>query len=380
MCITCALYGNVAGSSPASVGRIIEAMAAPPELAGAPNDDLRSAGLAFLTRWPSVDIHAHPGRFFMEGSPPTPLGDSLPPPFTAAAVADMRRGGVSAVVFAAVADHLLLEPSPLGLRAPREFAPGEAYRDHRRQMRRLRALVAGGTVLKTDDRVSTNRAREAGLPGCLFAVEGGDFIEDRLDRLAEAHAEGVTAITIIHYHINQIGDTQTEAPRWGGLTALGKDIVREMNRLGILVDLSHASFEAAKQATRITSQPVVLSHSNLGASGSDHPRLISEDHARLVVDTGGVVGATSAGFGQDSFDGYIDTILRMIDKLGVDHVAIGTDMDFTYRPVLTSYLDWPLIPGALLDRGLGELDTAKVLGGNYLRLLDRAGRRLSSVD
>jgi len=332
----------------------------------------RAAGVEFLKRWPTVDIHSHPGRFFMEGAQSTPFAASFPPPFTETAVRDIGASGVSAVMFAAVSDHLLLELSDEGLQAFREFAPGEAYQDYQRQIRQLKAIVAQGQILGATDSQAVVEGHRHGHATCLFSVEGGDFIEDRLERLAEAYDDGVRAITIIHYNINQIGDTQTEPPRHGGLTALGKSIVAEMNRQGILVDLSHASFEASQQAAEISNRPMLFSHTNLRKPRSTHPRLISLDQARLVTETGGLLGATPAGFGQSTFRQFISTILRMVDAVGVDHVAIGTDLDFTYKPVFTHYRDWSLIPAELLARGMREDEVAKVMGGNFLRLLDTA--------
>jgi membrane dipeptidase len=330
----------------------------------------RAAGLEFLLRWPTIDIHSHPGRFFMEGAPATPFSRSLEPPFTGDALEDIRHSGVATVVFAAVSDHLLLESSDEGLQATREFVPGEAYRDYRRQISQLERITTNGRLLKVRDSDSILEAHRRGLAACMFSVEGGDFIEDRLERLTEAYESGVCSITIIHYHINQIGDTQTEAAYHGGLTDLGRSIIKEMNRLGILVDLSHASLAASYHAAEISTQSMLFSHTNLRYSQSKHPRLINPEHARLVTETGGLVGATTAGFDQSTFEEYIITILRMVDTVGIDHVAIGTDLDFTFKPVFKSYRDWSLIPAALLAHGMHEAEVAKILGGNFLRLVD----------
>jgi membrane dipeptidase len=332
----------------------------------------RAAGIDFLRRWPTIDIHSHPGRFFMEGAPATPFANSLEPPFTEEAIEDIRHSGVATVVFAAVSDHLLLESSNEGLHATREFVPGEAYGDYRRQIRQLERITADGALLKARDSDSILEAHRLDKAACMFSVEGGDFIEDRLERLTEAYEAGVCSITIIHYHINQIGDTQTETAFHGGLTDLGRSIIKEMNRLGMLVDLSHASLAASRQAAEISTQSMLFSHTNLRYSQSTHPRLINPEHARLVTETGGLVGATPAGFDQSTFEEYIITILRMVDTVGIDHVAIGTDLDFTFKPVFKCYRDWSLIPAALLAHGMHEAEIAKILGGNFLRLLDAA--------
>ena len=326
-------------------------------------------GLAFVRDHPTIDIHAHPGRFFLTGEASgTALARELGAPFVEQAVADMAAGHIASVWFATVADHVLLELTPTGLRAVREFRPGEAYADHRRQMAALRTSAERFGLAIADARPS---AAPASPVGAVISVEGGDFIEDRLERIEEARAEGVRSITIVHYHVNQVGDAQTEQPVHAGLSALGADIVAEIERNGIVVDLSHASFATCAAVAEIATRPPILSHSNLRRPGQSHPRLIDPDHARLVTALGGVIGAVQAGFDQVTFDDYIDTILYMAEALGVEHVAIGTDMDYTYKPVMTTYRQWPGIAGNLLRRGMAGREVALVMGGNIRRLLDQ---------
>lgn len=330
-----------------------------------------AAGADLLRRRPSVDVHCHPGRFFMRGlEADTPLVRAAGAPFEDRVAADMGESCVSGALFAAVADLPLLEVSATtGLRAGREFLPGEAWEDYRRQLAVLEALVGSGGVSRGLDPADIDAARCSGKTACVFSVEGGDFIEDRLDRVAEAHRDGVRAITIVHFHTNQIGDPQTEAPRWNGLTPLGRDIVRAMNQTGIIVDLAHASFDTTRQAAEISDRPMMISHTNLQTPDNRHPRLVSLEHARLVTESGGVVGSAPWGIGQRNFGDWINSILGLIEAVGVDHVAVGTDMDANYMPVFADYRHWGLIPAALLARGLSEEETARVIGGNFLRLM-----------
>ena len=343
--------------------------APPPPTRVAVSESVMQAGRAFLERHLTIDIHAHPGRFFMVGATRNAFTDHHAAPFPAAAIDDLRHGGATAASFATVADNAVLGVGARSLTAIRNYEPGEAYADHRRQLDRFDALLARADLplaRNAHDLVQAHRERRA---AALLSIEGGDFIEDRLERVAEAASRGVSAVTLIHYRNNQIGDTQTETPVHNGLTALGRDIVRAMEAARILVDLAHASLDTSAAIVAIATRPLLLSHSNIAPPGADHPRLVTIEHARLVTATGGIVGAVPAGFAQTSFEDYLDTILRMIDQLGIDHVAIGTDMDFTFRPVFSSYLDWPALAGSLLKRGLDESECAKVLGGNFLRVL-----------
>jgi len=334
------------------------------------SDGQRADGAAFLKRHTSVDIHSHPGRFFLKQvSDPTPTMRAFGEPFEAAAVADLNAGNVSAVFFSAVADMRLLEMTPAqGLHAGRDFQAGEAYADYRRQLAEFKTLAANHGLARGLKPADLDAARAQHKTAAMFAVEGGDFIEDNLDRVHEAFNDGVRAITLVHYHVNQIGDIQTEAPVHHGLTALGKSIVAEMNKTGVMIDLAHATFDVTKDVLKISSRPVLVSHTNLLTPATDHPRLISRDHAKLVAAAGGIIGSWPSGIGQATFSDYIDSILRLIDAVQIDHVAIGTDMDANFKPVLRSYRDWSLIPAALLARGLREEDVAKVMGANFLRV------------
>jgi membrane dipeptidase len=333
----------------------------------------RATGDAFLKHHVSVDVHCHPGRFFLEGLPTdTAAVRALGPPFADQALEELNAGHVSAAVFAAVADMRVLEVSALGVRATRDFAPGEAYADYQRQIAQLKAILArdsGGAALSPEDiRAAARRGRTA----AVFGVEGGDFIEDQPERVPAAFADGVRVITLVHYHVNQIGDIQTEAPVHQGLTPLGADIVRAMNATGILIDLAHATLEVTRDVVQISQVPVMISHTNLVSEAARHPRLITLQQAKLVTDRGGLIGSVPWGVAQNSFADYIDSLLRLSAAVGIDHVAVGTDMDATIRPVLKNYRDWNLLPAALLAKGMHEREVAKIMGENFLRVFGAA--------
>ena len=328
----------------------------------------RQAGIDFLKNNISIDLHAHPGRFFLRDLGSKAMG----PSFETQAVDDIIAGQVSAVLFSCVSDLVLLEASPArGLTAGREFAAGEAWVDYFRQIRALRTIAASGAAgrgLIPDD---IRQAAKSKTTACIMSVEGGDFIEDKLDRLTQAHGIGVRAITIVHYHTNQIGDPQTESPVHGGLTKTGRAIVKEMNRLGIMVDLAHASFDTVRDAVSIATRPVMISHSNVTTPDKSHPRLITPEHGKLITAQGGLIGSVPSGIGQKTFADWIESVLRLIDVFGIDHVAIGTDMDANYRPVFQNYRDWSLIPAALLARGVRPTEVAQIMGGNFMRFFEQ---------
>ena len=316
------------------------------------------AALQLAEEATSVDLHSHPGFF-----PSSPLS-------TDSQLDRMRHGKVKASLFAAVADGPVIGRRPSGgLYATRDPRPGESYAHTYRTLDTVRARAAAGKCMLITSGADLEAARAQGKPGAFLAVEGGDFLEGRLERVQEAHTRGIQSIQLTHYHINELGDIQTDPPRHGGLTPFGLDVVREMNRLGMVVDVAHLTLAGVQAAAGVTRKPLLLSHTVLQTSMA---RSISAEHARLVAGTGGLIGifpVNSGGY--HGFAGYIEHIERMIQVVGVDHVGIGTDMDGISPPSFVSYTDysdWPSIPAALLARGHSREDVARVLGGNFLRL------------
>jgi membrane dipeptidase len=337
-------------------------------------DEYLERGAALLADCVSVDVHSHPGRSFLVGSEPDSLViRMMRDGFEAGRIADMRGAKVTASIFSVVADFAVLGLEDGGLRAVREFEPGEAHADFNRQLDRLLEIVDRGLIKLARSPQDIRAAKRAGEHVALFASEGGDFIDDRLERLQEAYAAGLRSVTLVHYHVNQLGDIQTEAPVHDGLTPFGREVVQEMNRLGMIVDVAHASYATCKDVVAESRAPVMLSHSNLDSGPVPSSRFISNEHARMIADAGGIIGAWPSGIGSESLADFADQVLALVNAVGVEHVAIGTDMDGNYKPVLDEYADFPLLAAGLLFRGLGEEDVARVLGSNFLRLFDEVG-------
>jgi membrane dipeptidase len=322
-------------------------------------------------RTPWVDVHAHPGRCFLAGlNDGDPLARTLGGQDIAAALSAARDAGIAAVTLSTVADLRVLAPDPVtGLRASRPFRPGEAYADHRRQLAGITEALSGLGERAAVTAAEIEAAWAAGQASVLLSCEGGDFLDGTLEPLAEARAFHVSSLTLVHYRVNDIGDVQTEPPAHGGLTAFGRQVVAECNRLGMVIDCAHATFPTTVGVLETSRHPVMVSHSHLDHPGRHHPRLLSAAHATAVADAGGLIGAWPAGVIASSLAGFADEIARLADLVGPDHVAVGTDMDANYRPVLTSYTDFAALPRLLASRGLSDTDTSKILGGNALDLL-----------
>jgi len=306
---------------------------------------------------PWIDVHAHPGRCFLNGDRP------------AVALQAARDAGLTAVSFATVADLAVLGFNPSGgLYAKRPFQPGEARTDHQRQLAALGALAERERAPVARTAGDIERAHADGETAILVGCEGGDFLDGEIDRLDEAHTQGMSSLTLVHYRVNELGDIQTEEPVHHGLTAFGREVVAGCNRLGVVVDCAHATFATTVGVLEATDAPVMVSHSHLDHPERSHPRLLSDDHARAVADAGGLIGAWPAGFTSATLEDFIDEILRLVELIGLDHVAIGTDLDANFKPVLTEHGEFSSVATSLRARGLSSTETDQVLGGNVVEL------------
>lgn len=237
----------------------------------------------------------------------------------------------------------------------------------------------------------------------LLGLEGGSMIGSSLAALRNAYARGVRYMTLTHWLTTRWADAATDPPRHGGLTAFGQEVVREMNRLGMLVDLSHVSPATMAAALDVTEAPVIFSHSGALAV-CDHPRNVPDEILRRMPANGGVVMAVFlSGFVsqavRDHLTGAEDveaddptarkawlaahpgpgaTLAEVADHIdhvrhvaGIDHVGIGSDFDGG-EPLPAGLEDvsrFPALLGELLRRGYSDDDVRKVAGANVLRVL-----------
>lgn len=179
-------------------------------------------------------------------------------------------------------------------------------------------------------------------PTVIQSVEGAHFLEGHLDRLGIGYSSGLRHLGLLHDHDASVplGDVFTNPAQWGGLTVFGANVIKECNKLGILVDLSHASNDTLNAALKIATRPVLVSHTGLDTQLGQNesmakmmrPRLISKEQAKIVADAGGVIGVWTHL--ADTPLEYAKNIRAMVDVIGIDHVCIGTDTKLTpsYRP------------------------------------------------
>lgn len=305
-----------------------------------------------------IDMHTHAGRTRRNV------------PVDRAVLATMRAGQMGAAVVSAIADLPVIRRNPTtrALEKTRDPEPGECW-------------AAVDEYLTAFEATGTRIAREpaeirADDPALVLAVEGCDFLEGNLDRLDQLAERGVRSIQLTHYLVNETGDIQTEPPVHGGLTSFGTAAVRRMNRAGIMVDVAHCSEDTVKGVVAASSKPILCTHSNLlepGHPNGLHKRFISQDYARMVASTGGVIGGWIAVLWDEGFDGMIRHIFRLIDAVGVDHVGIGTDLPSgAAAKEMPDFSRHPQIADALRNGGLTAEEAAKICAGNWLRVFAAA--------
>ena len=251
----------------------------------------------------------------------------------------------------------------------------------------------------------------------LIGIEGGHSIESSLAVLRQLHRAGARYMTLTHGENTAWADSATDTPEHGGLTEFGREVVREMNRLGMLVDLSHVSGETMHDALDTTDAPVIFSHSSARALTA-HPRNVPDDVLERLRDDGGVVMVTfvqpfvseelrqwyaareaeearlaslhpgepetveegverweeTHARPRTTLSQVADHIDHVRDVAGIDHVGIGSDFDgIPSGPEgLEDVSDFPLLFAELLRRGYSEEELEKIAGLNLLRVFDRA--------
>jgi membrane dipeptidase len=314
----------------------------------------------------------------------------------------LKEGGVNAPFFA--------------LWVPAYYKGPEAIRrtlDLRDAMQRVfdthPELIAPATTAAEVERIT-----RSGRVAAILTLEGGHQIDNDLAVLRMYHRLGIRAMTLTHFRNNDWADSSTDKPAHDGLTAFGKEVVREMNRIGMIVDVSHVSDKTFYDTLAVTTKPVIATHSSCREL-SNVPRNMTDDMLRARAKHGGVVGinfgegflnpkdaeklmatveslAADPGLTGKALDEYaaeelrrdmkptpsvatIDDAVSHIDHAitvaGIDHVGIGSDFDGISSPPkgLEDISKMPALKTALKRHGYSDEDLKKIFGGNVLRVL-----------
>ena len=325
------------------------------------------------------------------------IATELPGPFVDLN-AEIKKSGLSAICMTYAVDYQQLRN------------PGDAYARFQNGMDAMDTLLKANKMERSLNLKAIKSAHKKHQPSVIQSVEGGHFLEGKLERLADAYKRGLRHLTLLHDNDASVplGDVFTNPARWGGLTNFGQQVIMECNRLGILVDLSHATNETVNAALKIAKSPVLISHTGLDSQLGENqmmakmmrPRLISKEQAKIVADSGGVIGVWTHL--AETPLAYAQNIRAMVDITGINHVCIGTDTKLTaaYRTPLqlsskpkenqnskdkarvgertnNAWQDQNIgfyyaVVDAMLKTGFNEEEIGKIGGGNFMRVFGAA--------
>ena len=250
-----------------------------------------------------------------------PLGDAEMPGPDIDLSGEMKRSGLSAICMTFATD----------------YQPGDAYERFLKGLASMDRQLERNGMKRSLSVADIRAAHGNGQPTVIQAVEGGHFLQGKVERVQEAYGRGLRQLGLLHDSDASVplGDVYTNPPRYGGLTAFGTEVIKECNRLGMLIDLAHANMQTTEAALKVTTRPVIVSHTGLDTQlGTNpsmaqmmRPRLISKEQAKTVANAGGLVGVWTHL--ADTPLEYARNIRALVDVIGVEHVGIGTDTKLT---------------------------------------------------
>lgn len=332
-------------------------------------DDLLARARALHRQTPLIDGHNDYPWALRENNVERDIGKldiSTPQPKIHTDIARLREGGVGGQFWSVYV--------PVSMQGPAAIRATLEQIDivHRMVRRYPETFELAATAADVE------RIFKAGRIASLIGMEGGHSIDNSLATLRMFYTAGARYMTLTHSANIPWADSGTDRPKAGGLSKFGEEVVREMNRLGMLVDLSHTSPDTMVDAIRVSDAPVIFSHSDARAL-NDHGRNVPDDVLKLLPGNGGVVMVTFVpGFltrdGKATLADVANHMNHVRTVAGPDHVGIGSDFDgITSVPAgLEDVSRYPALTAELLRRGWPEGDVRKALGVNVLRVMRRA--------
>lgn len=324
----------------------------------------------FHSRNITLDSHCDTPMFFPEG-----IHFDQRDPRILYDLHKMQEGGPDAVTMVAYLPQpkpgeTFAQIAPLGAKTPREYA--DLIFDKIEDT----ILSDSRYIAHARSEADIRRNKRSGLRSLLTGIENGLAIEDDINNVQHFANRGITYITLCHNGDNQICDSaRNSLNTHGGVSPFGAQVIAEMNRLGLMVDLSHAGEKSFYDALQISRTPIVCSHSNSRAL-CDVPRNITDDQMRALAAAGGVCQITLYnGFLRTDGNATITDAIRhlehAIDIMGIEHVGLGTDFDGDGGiPGLADASELVNFTKALLRRRYSETDMSLIWGGNWLRVMN----------
>jgi membrane dipeptidase len=213
------------------------------------------------------------------------------------------------------------------------------------------------------ERLITERQKNKNIIGGLLGIEGAHALEGKIENLQKAYEAGVRLIGPSHFIDNELGGS-AHGESGEGLTEFGKQVIRRMNELNMIIDLAHASPKMFEDVLEISEKPVMVSHTGIRAI-LNSPRNLSDEQIRKIAEKGGVIGIAffDLAVGEDEIKGIIASMKRVKNLVGVEHVALGSDFNGSVT-VPFDITGLPLIVEALLNDGFTENEIRAIMGEN----------------
>jgi len=247
--------------------------------------------------------------------------------------------------------------------------PGQVFALSADRLMRLMKTFDLGYAVHADTPDSVIEARKTNQVAIMPALEGADALEGDIENLYTMHANGLRLVQLIHFRNNELGHTQTWPYSPGGLTDFGREVVREANRLGMVIDMAHASAETQADILAESRHPVLFSHGGVRRY-TDHDRAVTDEQIIAIANNGGVVGIWPHGRHISTVAEMVDYMVHVIEVGGIDHVGIGSDLRgvSSYVKGFDNDANFHAIAIELLNRGYSDADVGKVMGGNFFRV------------
>ncbi len=265
---------------------------------------------------------------------------------------------------------------------PADLDENEAMNCAMRQYEAVEEAVSGGQARMTTSKTQAYGNKTEGRFSIFLGLENGSPIGKSIERIKMFYDNGVRYITLCHSKDNEICDScATPVKRWGGLSPFGREVVAEMNNLGMLIDVSHVSDETFYDVLKYSSKPVVATHSCCRAL-CNHPRNMTDEMIRALAAAGGVIqinfypyfldSSYMEGGSRPSYTMIADHIDHVVSLVGVDHVGIGSDFDgIEVTPEgMEDISMMPRLFDELRRREYSEGDLEKIASGNFFRILE----------
>ncbi len=313
-----------------------------------------------------ADMHSHPSHFHRDNVMR----------FDSDEMGRYRRARFDIIVAAATTDNFMTGNYTLrngtyverGIYKPK---PGDFFKFTMDRLERpLNTVLYGDAVLATSPDVVL-KAREQGQMTILLALEGAEGLEEDVSKLKLFYDKGVRFVQIVHIQPNALGSSQVYPYTPSGLTEFGKQVIKECNRLGIVVDLAHSNARTQREALAVSTKPMVFSHT-ASHNRWTGDRGLDDDEMRQIAAKGGVVGLWMNIDSYPSLKELVDDIDHVKTAVGIDHIGIGSDLrgldSMGYTRGFGPEGNFVALERELVARGYSDDDIGKILGGNFFRV------------